>query len=255
MATFKKRGFKPKNKQEEQERAEHDSATAEVFSSLDEGASRTEAWVASNQKYILGFIGVVAVGLLGYLAYVQFIEKPKETNAANEMYYPQRYFDQALNSPTAKDSLYNLALNGGEGKYGFLDIIDEYSGTRAANLANYAAGMSYLNLQKYQEAIAHLEKFSSDDAILGAMAKGGIGDAFTQLGQPEDALGFYDKAVAHSDNAYTTPKFLYKAGITALETKQYSKALPYFKRIKEEYPSSEHARNIDAFIGIAEGGE
>lgn len=255
MATFKKRGYKPKNKQEEQQQLEHDSATAEVFSSLDEGASRTEAWVARNQKYILGIIGVVAVGLLGYLAYVQFIENPKETNAANEMYYPQQYFDQALNSPTAKDSLYNLALNGGEGKYGFLDIIDEYSGTRAANLANYAAGMSYLNLQKYQEAISHLEKFSSDDAILGAMAKGGIGDAFTQLGQPEDALGFYDQAVAHSDNDYSTPKFLYKAGVTALDTKQFDKALTYFKRIKEDYAASDQARNIDAFIGMAEAGE
>ena len=87
------------------------------------------------------------------------------------------------------------------------------------------------------------------------MAKGGIGDAFAQLGQPEDALGFYDKAVAHSENGYTTPKFLYKAGITALDTKQYDKALSYFERIKEDYTSSEQARNIDAFIGMAEGGE
>jgi len=124
MATYKKRGFKPKNKAEEQELAEHESATAEVFSTLDESASKTEAWVAKNQNYILGIIGVVAVGVLGYLAFVQFVEKPKEANAANEMYYPQQYFDQALSNTTAKDSLYNLALNGAEGKYGFLDIID-----------------------------------------------------------------------------------------------------------------------------------
>ena len=126
-------------------------------------------WVLS----ILGIIGVVAVGVLGYLAYNQFIQAPKESNAANEMYYPQQYFDQALNNATAKDSLYNLALNGGEGKYGFLDIIDEYPGTKAANLANYSAGMAYLNMQKYQEAISHLEGFTSSDAILGALAKGG----------------------------------------------------------------------------------
>ncbi len=254
MATYKKRGFKPKNKEEEQERLEHESATAEVFSSLDEGASRTEAWVSKNQNYILSLIGVVAVGVLGYLAYVQFVQKPNETSASNEMYYPQQYFDQALTNTTAKDSLYNLALNGGEGKYGFLDIIDEYRGTRAANLANYSAGMSYLNLQKYQEAISHLEKFSSEDAILGAMAKGGIGDAFMQLGQPDDALGYYEKAMNHSDNDYTAPKYLYKAGITALELNQNDKALKYFQRIKEEFSASDDARNIDAFIGMAEGG-
>lgn len=251
MATYKKRGYKPKDKDEEQERLEQNSATADVFSTLDESASRTEAFVARNQNYILGVIGVVAVALLGYLAYVQFVEKPKETNAANEMYYPQQYFDQALTNTTAKDSLYNLALNGGEGKYGFLDIIDEYSGTQAANLAHYSAGMSYLNLQKYEEAITQLEKFSSDDAILGAMAQGGLGDAFMQLGQPEDALGYYDKAISHSDNDYTAPKYLYKAGITALELSQNDKALKHFRRIKEEYPASDEARNIDAFIGMA----
>lgn len=251
MATYKKRGFKPKNKAEQQEFAEQESATAEVFSTLDESASKTEAWVAKNQNYILGIIGVIAVGVLGYLAYVQFVQKPKEASAANEMYYPQQYFDQALNNSVAKDSLYNLALNGAEGKYGFLDIIDEYSGTKAANLANYSAGMAYLNMQKYQEAISHLERFSSEDDILGALAKGGLGDAFMQLGQPEDALGFYDKAVAHSDNEFTTPKFLYKAGVTALELKQNEKALQYFQRIKNEFASSEEARTIDAFIGMA----
>ena len=251
MATYKKRGFKPKNKAEEQELAEHESATAEVFSTLDESASKTEAWVAKNQNYILGIIGVVAVGVLGYLAFVQFVEKPKEANAANEMYYPQQYFDQALSNTTAKDSLYNLALNGAEGKYGFLDIIDEYSGTKAANLANYSAGMAYLNMQKYQEAISHLEKFSSDDDILGALAKGGLGDAFMQLGQPEDALEFYDKAIAHSNNDYTAPKFLYKAGVSALDLNQNEKALQYFQRIKDEYASSDEARTIDAFIGMA----
>lgn len=251
MATYKKRGFKPKNKAEEQELTEQESATAEVFSTLDESASKTEAWVAKNQNYILGFIGVVAVGVLGYLAYVQFVENPKESNAANEMYYPQQYFDQALNSTTAKDSLFNLALNGAEGKYGFLDIIDEYSGTKAANLANYSAGMAYLGMQKYQEAISHLENFHSDDDILGALSEGGLGDAFMQLGQPEDALGYYDKAIAHSSNDYTAPKFLYKAGVTALELDQKEKALQYFLRIKDEYSSSDEANTIDAFIGMA----
>ena len=98
-----------------------------------------------------------------------------------------------------------------------LDIIDEYKGTKAANLANYSAGMAYLNMNKYQEAIGYLEKFSSDDDILGALAKGGIGDAFMQLDQPTDALGYYETAFKHSINEFTTPKFLYKSGVTALE--------------------------------------
>ncbi|PHQ62028.1 MAG: hypothetical protein COC08_02645 [Maribacter sp.] len=255
MATYKKRGFKPKNKAEENQFNEQESTTAEVFSTLDESASKTEEWVSRNQNYVLGVIGVIAISVLGYLAYNQFVQKPLEASAANEMYYPQQYFDQALSSTTERDSLYNLALNGAEGKYGFLDIIEEYPGTKAASLANYSAGMAYLNMQKYQESIGLLENFSSDDAILGALAKGGLGDAFMQLDQPEDALGYYEKALAHDVNDYTTPRFLYKAGLTALELDQNDKALQYFQRIKDEFSSSDEARTIDAFIGMAKSGK
>ncbi|WP_291868343.1 tetratricopeptide repeat protein [Maribacter sp.] len=251
MATYKKRGFKPKNQEEEKQFDEQESTTAEVFNTLDESASKSEEWVSNNQNYILGVIGVIAVVVLGYLGYMQFVQNPKEADAANEMYYPQQHFDQALVSTTAKDSLFTLALNGADGKYGFLNIIEEYSGTKAANLANYSAGMSYMNMQRYQEAISHLEDFSSDDAILGALAKGGLGDAFVQLGQAEDALGYYESAIAHSGNEYTTPKFLYKAGVTALELKEKGKALKFFQRIKDDFSGSDEARSIDAFIGMA----
>jgi hypothetical protein len=77
------------------------------------------------------------------------------------------------------DSLYKLSLNGSEGKFGFIKIADEYSGTDAANLANYA-GMAYLNTAKYTEAIEYLSKFKSEDVVLGALARGAIGDAYAQ---------------------------------------------------------------------------
>ncbi|GLU44228.1 tol-pal system YbgF family protein [Allomuricauda sp. NBRC 101325] len=252
MATYKKRGFKPKNKAEEAQIEEQDSTTAEVFNTLDEGASKTEEWVQQNQNYILGVIGAIAVGVLAYLGYHQFIQNPKEASAANELFYPQQYFDRALASETERDSLFTLALNGAQGKYGFLDIIEEYSGTKAANLAKYSAGMTYLNLQQYDQAISYLEGFSSDDDIMGAMAKGGIGDAFSQLNQQEDALDYYEKAVAHSDNEFTAPRFLYKAGVIAMELGQKDKALGYFERIKEEYPGSQEGNGVEALIGMAQ---
>lgn len=253
MATYKKRGHKPKNKKEELLQEQHDSTTAEVFSTLDESASKTEAWVSKNQNYILGVIGVIAVGVLGYLAYDNFVQEPKEASAANELYYPQQYFDQALADDQAKDSLLTLALNGAEGKYGFLDIIEEYKGTKAANLANYSAGMAYLKLQNYEEAISHLEDFSSDDKIYKSLAIGGIGDAFSQLEQPEEALEYYEKAIAAAgDNDFSAPRYLYKAGIMALNLNEDAKALGYFERIKEEFPNSKEAGNIEVLIGQAQ---
>ena len=251
MATYKKRGYKPQNKAEKEVEVLEDSTTAEVFNTLDESASKTEAWVSKNQNIILGFIGVVALGILGYLAFDQFVQKPKESEASNELYYPQRFFDDAMQNTEQKDSLLTLALNGADGKFGFLDIINEYSGTKAANLAKYSAGMAYLNQQKYQEAITYLEEFSSDDEILGALAKGGIGDAFSQLEQPGEAMEYYKKAIAHSSNDFTTPKFLYKAGILAMNSGEKAKAAEFFERIKEDFPKSSQANDIDVLLGMA----
>ncbi|MCB0376607.1 MAG: tetratricopeptide repeat protein, partial [Sinomicrobium sp.] len=230
---------------------EAQSTTAEVFKTLDKSASRTEKWVEKNQKYVFGAIAIIGVAVLGYLAYREFIQKPKEIEASDEMFFAQQYMDQAQDNPE-KDSLYNLALNGAEGKYGLLDIIANYKGTKAANLAQYSAGMAYLNLHSYEEAITRLQRFSSDDAMLGALAKGGIGDAFMQLNQPEDALAYYESAFNYHTNNYLTPRFLFKAGATAMALKQYDKALTYFKRIREEFPDSEEGRTIDVYIGYAE---
>lgn len=252
MATYKKRGYKPKNSEEEKARAEQESTTAEVFSALDESASKSEQWVARNQNYILGVIGVIAVAVLGYLGYNQFVQAPKNASAANEMLYPNRYFNEALQNTSEKDSLFMLALNGAEGKYGYLDIIEEYSGTPSANIAKYAAGMAYKELKQYDKAIEYLEQVSPDEEITASLALGGIGDAFLQLGQTSDALGYYEKAFAEDDNILTTPRFLYKAGIAALELGQKEKALGYFQRIKEDFPDAEEAKTIDVFIGMAQ---
>ena len=252
MATYKKRGYKPKTKEDKEGALEDNSTTAEVFNTLDETASKTEDWVIKHQKYIFVIIGIVAAIVLGYLGYKEYIAKPAQSEAMNDMFQAQKYYGEAVNAETAKDSLYNLALKGGEGKYGMLDIISEHNGTPAANLASYYAGMAYLHLKDYKNAISHLSDFSSDDLVFGPMAKGGIGDSFVQLGQKEDALDYYVQAAKLQNNELTTPMYLYKAGITALDLGQAGKALGFFKRIKDEYAEATEAANIDAFIGKAQ---
>jgi tetratricopeptide (TPR) repeat protein len=250
MATYKKRGYKPKTQKEKNEAIEEQSTTAEVFNTLDESASKTEEWVAKNQNYIFGVVAAIAVVILGYLGYQKYILEPKQEEAMNEMFKAQQYFDEAVNG-TEKDSLFNMALNGGEGKFGMLDIVDEYSGTPAANLANYYAGMSYLNLKDYPNAIKYLSEFKSDDLMLNPIAKGAIGDAFVQINQPNDALEYYEKAISASTNDFTTPLYLSKAGKLALSLDKNDKALKFFERIKSDFSTSTEATNIDVYIAKA----
>lgn len=261
MATYNKRGFrtpKPKEVDDFSEDFsnvdEKDSTTAGVFNTLDEGASKAEEWVVKNQKYIFGIVGAIALVTVGYLLYNNFIAEPKEIEAADEMFMAQQNFQKAVDgTPTTNtDSLYNLALNGAEGKYGFLKIAESYSGTDAANLANYYAGIAYLNTGKFTEAITHLDKFSSKDIILSTLAKGAVGDAFAQKNQLKDALDYYKKAAEMNVNDMTTPRFLLKAGQTAYNLGQKAEAVKFFTEIKEKYESSPEARNIDGLIGMAQ---
>jgi tetratricopeptide (TPR) repeat protein len=257
MATYSKRGYKAPKERAVDDSAENgnvdekDSTTAGVFSTLDETASKTEAFVAKNQNFIIGIVGAVALVTIGYLAYQKFIAEPKQVEAANEMFVAQENFQQATDG-VASDSLYNLSLNGSEGKFGFIKIADEYSGTDAANLANYYAGMAYLNTAKYTEAIDYLSKFKSEDVVLGALAKGAIGDAYAQNKQPEEALDNYLKAVAVNKNDFTTPRFLLKAGKTALELGKKEDALKYFTDIKDNFDASPEAASVDVLIGLAQ---
>lgn len=257
MATYNKRGYKaPKEKEvkevtEDIKVIEKDSATAGVFSTLDETASKTEDFVARNQNVIIGVVGAIALALVGYLAYEKFVAAPKEDEAATEMFQAQQYFQQATDG-VASDSLYKLSLKGAEGKFGFVDIADKYSGTDAGNLANYYAGIAYLNTGKYTEAIEYLGKFKSDDVVLSALAKGAIGDAYSQNKQPKEALEYYLKAVEANKNDFTTPRFLLKAGKIALESGNKEDALKYFTDIKDNFDASPEAASVDVLIGLAQ---
>lgn len=251
MATYKKRGGKPKTKVDMQQSIEDGSTTAEVFNTLDEGVSKTEQWVIAKQKYIFIIVGLAAVLILGFLGYDKYIQEPNERTAMNDMYTAQTYFDEAV-SATDKDSLFTLSLNGDGAKYGMLDIAETYAGTKAGNLANYYAGMAYMNMKDYASAIEYLNAFDSTDDVLGPIAKGGIGDAFVQLEQLEDAYDYYLQAAQLKTNNYTTPIYLYKAGVIGLKVGKAKKALDYFESIKMDFPESPEAKNIDVFIGKAQ---
>jgi predicted negative regulator of RcsB-dependent stress response len=262
MATYNKRGYKaPKEKAEKLDNNyienvnvdEKDSTTAKAFDALDQSASKAEDFIAKNQKFILGSLLAVVVVVVGYFAYDKFIADPKQQEGAEELFVLQQNFQKAVDDTSNKaDSLYNLVLKGSEGKFGAIKIAEEYSGTDAGNLANYYAGIAYLNTGKYAEAVTSLEKFSSDDIMLSTLAKGAIGDAYAQQNKSKEALDFYLKAADASKNDFTRPRYLLKAGKTALALGNKVDALKYFTDIKDNYDASPESQQIDALIGLAQ---
>ena len=155
------------------------------------------------------------------------------------MYVAEQYFE--------KDS-FKLALNGDGANYGFLDIIDEYSFTKAANLAHYYAGISYMRTGQYEDAIENLEKFDADDIMVASVALGAIGDCYVELNDNEKAASFYLKAGQRKKNAFTSPIYLKKAGLVFEELKKYEKALKAYETIKKDYPDSEEGKVDEKYI-------
>jgi len=255
MATYNKRGYKPKTQKEKEEVIEDDSATAEIFESLDEGAGKTEEWVAKNQNIILYVVIAIAVIAAGLYLYTAFVKAPQEVEALEESTQAFAFYEQAVNSTgDQQDSLYNLALEGGEGKYGLLQIAENYSGTDSGNIANYQAGMAYLNLggSNYQKAIDYLTAYDGDGSIMEAYAKAGIADALIQVDQAADAIKFYNEAADVVPNEFTTPKYLLKGAQAALLTGDNSTAIKNLERIEEEFPEAPEAQTAKILLGQAQ---
>lgn len=248
MATYKKRGFKNKASSSKAEALENKSTTANVFKTLDEGSSQTQQWVERNQNKILGLVAIISIIVIGVFAYSKLIKEPKESSAFNKMYFAQKKFDEAV--LINNDSIYNIALNGDDLNMGMLQIIDEFGGTNAANLAHYYSGIMYLKMNDYPNSIKYLSEFSSDDILLSSLATGSIGDAFAELNQFDDAFDYYVKA-SKSNNNYSSPMYLFKAGLVAMRLNKFNRAEEYFSIIKQDYPNSTEAKNIDAFISKA----
>ncbi len=248
MATYKKRGFKKNSSSDKVGAFEKKSTTASVFKSLDQGSSRTQIWIQKNQNKIFGLFALVILIILGIFSYTTFVLEPKEIDAYNKMFYSQKKYDEAvlINS----DSLFNIALSGDSSNMGMLDIIEEYSGSKAANLANYYSGMIYFKLGDFENSINYLNDFSSDDFLLSSLAFGSMGDSYSELNQFDKAYDYFVKA-SNLDNNFTSPIFLYKAGLLAMKLDKFEKAEEHFTKIKLLYSKSSEAKNIDAFISRA----
>ncbi len=211
----------------------------ENIEGIEQTLTRTERYIEENQKSLSIIVLAILLIVGGYLAFQRFYVKPQEQKAQAQMFGAVQYFE--------RDS-FQLALNGDGNYLGFLQIIDRYSITDAANLAEYYTGISYLHLGEYDNAIKHLKQFESNDLIIAPIAMGAIGDAYVQKGNMKEGVEFYMKAAEMRDNDFTTPIFLMKAGKTYENLNQHDKALKAYERIKKEYAQSNEGRKIDKYI-------
>ena len=201
--------------------------------------SKSEQFIEKYQKQLLIGLGVVLAIVLAIMAFQNFYLKRRVTDAQNAMYKAEQYF--------AIDS-FKVALNGdgSSDMMGFKEVADEYSITPSGKLATAYTGICYFKLGDYQNAVKFLTQYEGKDDFFKTSVLGLTGDAYAEIGDADKANDFYKKAIGMKNEL--TPVYLKKAGILQETKGKTEDALKMYQQIKDEYPTSMQAGDIDKYI-------
>lgn len=205
----------------------------------------TSSFIQENTKSLIIIGGAILALLLLYFGYQKFYLAPRAEKAANEMFKAEQY--------ATIDSLADKAING-DGSYpGFEKIAEEYSNTKSANIANAYLGGLYLRKGQFEKAVEALGNYSSTGSpVIDPLVLGMLGDAYSELKDYGKAITYYKKAANKTENSFTSPLFLKKLGLVYEEEKDFEAAFKAYQTIKEKYPESAEASNIDQYIARVE---
>ncbi len=206
-----------------------------------EAVSKTEKFFQENGKLLSIICAAVVVLCAAVFCWHKFAYQPKVDEAQGQMALAEENFRQGD---------YELALNGDGNVLGFVQILDEY-GTKAGKSINFYAGVCELQLGNWDAAIKYLSAYNGKDEILKARATACIGDAYVGLEDYAKALTYFENAAAVVENMYAAA-YLLKAGAAAEKLGDDAKALGFYETIKDKYPQSMEAYDVDKYIGRIE---
>jgi TolA-binding protein len=212
---------------------EHKNELLENPEALQETLQGAENWIEKNPKVVIGVAAIILLVVGGFFGF-RYYKDGREALAQKEMFQAVFYFEQ--------DSL-ELALKGDGNNLGLLNIIEDYSITDAAELANYYAGVAYLKQGKYNVARMYLEDFSSDDLLIQARAYSLIGDTYMEEQKYDDAAKFYNKAATYKPNKFFSPTYLMKEALAYEKQNKNDKAKEVYAKIIDDYADSAEFQN------------
>ena len=135
---------------------------------------------------------------------------------------------------------------------GFQQIISKYGSTPAGNVSHLYAGISYLKLGKFDEAIKQLDDFSPVGEVSPALKYGLLADAYSEKKDFAKALKYYKEAAGAGGVDDLKALYLKRYGMLSEVQNDASTALAAYQDIKTKYPQTNEGRDIDKFIARAE---
>lgn len=212
----------------------------EKETSAEEVISRGEQFAERYAKPIMyGVLGVIIVAF-GVWAYIQYVSKPRAAKASAELFRSEEQFIMGADSTVLKVN--------GVSEEGVLRIMDEYSGTDAANLSHVYAGIAYYDLGKYQEALDQLKKFDAKDKMVAPSIVRLMGDCLVELDRLDEAVNYFEKAASLANNDVVSPGCLQKAARIYEVQKKYDKAIAAYQQIVDKYYTASEVDQAEADI-------
>ena len=208
---------------------------------VETGVSKFELFYEKYKNIIwIVLIGIIVIWL-AILGYQRYIYQPKCAEAQEQTFPAETNFQQGE---------YELALNGDGNVLGFAEIIDTY-GTKAGKAVYLYAGICELQLGNYENSLSYLKKYNGKEEILKARAFACEGDAYVGLEDYKAAVAAYKKAVSVADNSFAAA-YLVKEALALEQLGDKAAALECYKTIKDKYPQSIEAYDVDRYIAAVE---
>lgn len=207
---------------------------------VEDALTQSEAFLIKNKKAIIGGVIAVIIIVVGFIMYKHLYAEPREEKAQAALFKGQALFEQ---------DDYTKALEGDSiGYIGFLKVADQFSGTKAANLATAYAGICYAHLGKYDEAVKYLNDFDANDQMIGPAMLAATGNCYAQLDQLDKAVSALLNAADKADSNTLSPIYLLQAGEILVKQGKYEDAINAYTKIKDKYFQSYQAMDIDKYI-------
>ena len=220
--------------------------------------NKHEDFILKYKNAIIGAVVALLVIICGIIVYNNHkASKLKEAQTA--MQTPELNIQLGMSqlqeaSGLFGEQLFEQALNGDSTgtTMGFLKIADEFSSTKAGNLANLYAGLCYAHMDKWEEAVKYLEEYDgADDMLISPAALGALGNAYAHVNQLDKAVSTLSKAAEKADNIMQSPIYYIQDGEILESQGKKADALKLYQKVKgmKSYSqSSPYVEMIDEYI-------
>ena len=203
-----------------------------------ESLSKAEAFITKNNKKIIVGVILVLVLVVGFLVF-------RSINETKSVEAQEAFTAVEAAGLMSIDSLSNAAALAEYEAY-----LNEWGG-HAVGAASFEAGIAAFEAKDYNKAIEFFTNYEGEDVIYNARALACIADCYVELGNYEKAYENYAAAVAKADNEFAS-EYAFRAGLVAEKLGKNDKALAMYQTIKDKYPSTPRAVEIEKYISRVE---